>query len=399
MIQAAADLSPNQKRELLGELLLNKVRRQFPTLAEKAYLNYGAQGLMPEPALEAIRDFYDAVAVQGPFSLESGFFLHEKVTDTRELIAGELGVAPETISLVENTSTGSNIALWGLDWRAGDHLILSDHEYPGVVAAVEQVRRRFDLKVTRWSLDMHTPERLLEDLSSHLRSNTRLLVLSHIPWDTGQVLPIREIAALCHERGRTRLLVDGAQSVGVLPLDLNALGVDYYAFPGHKWWCGPEGAGGLYVSPDAFGELSPTFAGPRGLVLDEGGNVRGFHQDGRRFEVSSSSFALYAGLMASITIHRQWGTSRRRYERIRDMSKMLYRGLLALASRIPSLELPQTKVPEAGLVFFRTRENARLARLLEARGVLVRAIPTTDCLRASVHYLSHTGDINRLLFQ
>jgi len=397
VISAAQDLAGADRRELLASLLLRRHRQRFATLERRVYLNFGAQGPLPAPALEAMRSLFAEREEAGAASTEGGVAVMLALRRARAALAAELAAPESSLALVESTSVGCNIALWGIDWQPGDHLVMSDHEYPGVVAAVEAVARRFEVEVSLWPLD-GPRESWLQGLAERLRPRTRAVVVSHIPWDTGCILPLAEIAGLCRAGGGSALLVvDGAQSAGVLPLDLPALGADVYAFPGHKWWCGPEAASGLYVSPAALASIAPVFVGPRSLLFSAGGRAEGYRPDASRFEVSTAAPPLYAGLTAALALHGEWWTAAVRLERIRKLSRRLWEGLGALppgrAVRI------QEEPPEAGLVFFRVpgAEPQSTVRALEAQGILVRAIPHAGCLRASLHYLSLEEEIDRLL--
>ena len=175
-------------------------RQQFPALANKAYFNYGGQGPLPEPALDAIYQAYKRVQLGGPFSAQVGAWVVQEAMLTRRAIASELTVPPETIALTEDVTVGCNIALWGIDWKAGDHLLLSDCEHHGIVASVMELQRRFNIEVSicplAATLNEGDPVAVIAD---SLRPNTRLLVISHILWNTGQVLPLAEIVKVCHE--------------------------------------------------------------------------------------------------------------------------------------------------------------------------------------------------------
>lgn len=390
--------APADRRELLASLLLRRHRQHFGVLGHKTYLNFGAQGLLPRPALEALRSFYEETERAAPLTAEGGMALLLALRQARAALASALR-APETaIALVESTSTGCNIALWGIDWRCGDRLVISDREYPGVAAAVSAVAGRFGVEVVTWPL-AGPRERRLEDLAGLLGPRTRAVVVSHVPWDTGEVLPLAEIARLCRDRGegRIRLIVDGAQAVGVLPLDLPAMGADVYAFPGHKWWCGPEGAAGLYVGPEALAELQPTFVGPRSFAFTSSGEVSGFLPGASRFEVSTSAAALHAALRVAVGLHEEWGTAEARLERILRIGRRLWEGLGEMEP--DRLVRQQTAPPETGLVFFRVLgwDSQRLVRSLEGRGIVLRAIPHTGYVRASVHYLNLEEEVDRLL--
>ncbi|MEG4864306.1 MULTISPECIES: aminotransferase class V-fold PLP-dependent enzyme [unclassified Microcoleus] len=371
-------------------------RQQFSALANKAYFNYGGQGPLPEPALEAIYEAYKRVQLGGPFSGEVGAWVVQEAMLTRRAIASELAVPAETIALTEDVTVGCNIALWGIDWKAGDHLLLSDCEHPGIVASVMELQRRFNIEVSfcplAATLNEGSPVQVIAD---SLQPNTRLLVISHILWNTGQVLPLTEIVKVCHQT-KVKVLVDAAQSVGVLPLNLIESGVDFYAFTGHKWWCGPEGLGGLYVSAAALADLHPVFIGWRGIVTDANAKVLGWKAGSQRYEIATSAYPLYAGLRSAIALQHEWGTVEERYAEICRLSKYLWECL----SELPDVECLRTSAPEAGLVSFRLMNkmpHKQLVGLLEKQGIMVRTILNPDCVRACVHYFTTEAEIDRLV--
>ncbi|MEG4987544.1 aminotransferase class V-fold PLP-dependent enzyme [Microcoleus sp. BR0-C5] len=374
----------------------NNHRQQFPALANKAYFNYGGQGPLPEPALEAIYEAYKRVQLGGPFSGEVGAWVVQEAMLTRRAIASELTVPPETIALTEDVTVGCNIALWGIDWKAGDHLLLSDCEHPGIVASVMELQRRFNIEVSVCPLAATLNEGdPLAVIADSLQPNTRLLVISHILWNTGQVLPLAEIVKVCHQTG-VKVLVDAAQSVGVLPLNLIESGVDFYAFTGHKWWCGPEGLGGLYVSAEALADLHPVFIGWRGIVTDANAKVLGWKSGAQRYEIATSAYPLYAGVRSAIALQHEWGTIEERYAEICRLSKYLWQHL----SELPDVECLRTSAPEAGLVSFRLTNgmpHKKLVDLLEKQGIMVRTILNPDCVRACVHYFTTEAEIDRLV--
>jgi L-cysteine/cystine lyase len=369
-------------------------RQQFPALANKAYFNYGGQGPIPQAALEAIARSYKYVQSAGPFSNAINGWIAQEFSQTRKAIAAELGVADSNIALTENVLVGCNIALWGIDWQPGDRLVVSDCEHPGVIATINEIQRRFGIEIVTCHL--------LETLNSgdpvaavvqHLQPQTKLVAISHILWNTGQVLPLAEIVQACKTAcPQVKILVDAAQSVGVLPLNLTAIGADFYAFTGHKWWCGPEGIGSLYVSPQALESLHPTFIGWRGLA----GNSLNWKASGERFEISTSATPLQAGLREAIAIHHQRGTAAERYQQIKQLSQYLWSGL----SKIPGIRCLKTSPPEAGLVSFQIEPDPRhqqLVQFLEGQQILVRLIRDPECVRACVHYFTAPGEIDRLI--
>ena len=383
----------------LSSIDLQKHRQQFPGLTNKTYFNFGGQGTMPDTALSAIVDTHKYIQQVGPFSGQINTWLTEKVDLLRSAIASELNTTPKTITITENVTAGCNIAMWGIDWQADDRILMTDCEHPGIIATVKEIARRFGIEVAICPImDTLNDGDPVEVIHSHLTENTRLVVLSHLLWNTGQVLPLKAIATACHNydgKRKIRVMVDAAQSVGSLDLDLPELGIDYYAFTGHKWLCGPAGVGGLYVSQDAFNELYPTFIGWRGVEMDVHGKPIGWKQDGTKYEVATSAYPEYEGLRKAIALHQNWGTSSQRYQRICELSKYLWTQL----QTIEQVSCLKQTPPKAGLVSFTVAgvQHKQLVNNLEKQGFLLRTIADPDCIRACVHYLTLTEECDRLI--
>ncbi len=352
---------------------------------------------MPQVSLDAIYRSYQYVQSTGPFSSAVNTWLLQEAQQTRSAIASELGVSETSISLTEDVTVGCNIALWGIDWQAGDRLLISDCEHPGIIAAVQELQRRFRIEVDICPLMATLNEGdPVATIVQHLQRNTRLVVLSHILWNTGQVLPLAEIVKACQNVCSTKILVDAAQSVGVMPLNLTEIGVDFYAFTGHKWWCGPEGVGGLYVRPEILESLHPTFIGWRGIVTNPATRSLEWRPDGRRFEVATSAYPLYAGLRAAITLHHEFISQAECYRQICKLSGYLWQQLTDL----PGINCLRKSPPESGLVSFQLTtvgKHSQLVEFLEKQGFLLRTIGNPDCVRACVHYLTTIEEIDQLV--
>jgi L-cysteine/cystine lyase len=374
---------------------LHHHRSQFPALSNKVYFNYGGQGTMPQGAMDAISQSQAHIQSIGPFGSEAYSWIAPQIQASREAIASTLNVPSDTITLTGNVTIGCNIAMWGIDWHAGDHLLLSDCEHPGVIATAQEIARRFGVEVTTCPLMATLNEGdPISIIAENLRPKTRLVVLSHVLWNTGQVLPIDKIVEVCRSNN-SLLLIDAAQSVGVIPLDLTALGVDFYAFTGHKWLCGPAGVGGLYVRPETRENLHPTFIGLSGVITNSEAQPTGWQPDGRRYEVSTLPTSLYVGLKQAITIHEQWGTAQERYEQICQNSNYLWQKLSSLAN----VKCLKNSPPESGLVSFQVtnQPSFKLVQSLESENILTRTIANPNCIRVSVHYLTLESEIDQLI--
>ncbi|WP_255111278.1 aminotransferase class V-fold PLP-dependent enzyme, partial [Synechococcus sp. RedBA-s] len=251
----------------------------MPALAHKTYFNYGGQGPLPTPSLQAITASWEQIQELGPFTADIWPWLEREVGGLRGALAALCGVRPERLALTENVTSGCVLPLWGLPWLAGDELLISDCEHPGVVAACHELARREKLTIATLAVKglrgdlASTNASVLEALEHSLTPTTRLVVLSHLLWNTGQLMPIAAVAQRLGEHPRWPwLLVDAAQSVGSLPLaERGAQGFgagaasmsDIYAFTGHKWCCGPEGLGGVALSERLLNESQPTLGGWR----------------------------------------------------------------------------------------------------------------------------------------
>ncbi|EAZ91928.1 aminotransferase class V-fold PLP-dependent enzyme [Crocosphaera chwakensis] len=376
-------------------------RQEFPGLTNKVYFNFGGQGTLPRSGLEAIIDAHNVLQQQGPFSFKVNEWITQKTELLRAEIAQELGVEASTITLTENVTSGCNIALWGLDWKKGDRILMTDCEHPGVIAIVKEISQRFAVEIDICPiLNTLNEGNPVEVIKEYLKPQTRLLVLSHLLWNTGQVLPLKEISHLCHhytESDRPILvLADAAQSAGSLALNLTETEVDFYAFTGHKWFCGPAGVGALYIRPEIFDLINPTFIGWRGINIDEKAQPIDFKQDGRKFEIATSAYPQYEGLRAAIAVHNSWANSEQRYQQICKLSEYLWQGL----SEISAINCLKKSPPEAGLVSFTVDSGINhitLVKKLENQGFLLRTISDPDCIRACIHYFTLPDEIEQLI--
>lgn len=378
-------------------------RQSIPALSHKRYFNYGGQGPMGEAAILAISQAHQTIQTLGPFGKEINTWIQAEGESVRQALAAELDTSPVNVALTEDVTVGCNIALWGIDWQPGDHILLSDCEHPGIIAAVYELQRRYQLEV---SFFPHLSQLGYADpmvaIATHLRPKTRLLIISHVLWNTGQVMPLREICQLCHSRPQpVAVLVDAAQSVGMLPLAVEETGADFYAFTGHKWCCGPAGLGGLYVASPWLSRLAPTFIGWRGIVVSQQGQPTGWQPDARRYEVATSNVALCSSLKTALATHSDWGTVEERYYRICHLSSYLWGRLNSLAAVTCLLKAP----PESGLVSFQLSHRDRispglhqqLVTHLEEKKFYLRTLLSPSCVRACTHYFTLESEIDSLV--
>ena len=372
----------------------------MPALANKTYFNYGGQGPLPSPSLEAITASWRQIQELGPFTSEVWPLVERTMGELRACLAGWMGVSPGRLAFTENVTSGCVLPLWGLPWRPGDQLLLSDCEHPGVVAACQELARRHQLELHSLVVrDLAagpeaTEAALLERLEGALGPRTRLVVLSHLLWNTGQLMPIARVAQqLQRHANQPWLLVDAAQGLGAIPVAEAAAAADIYACTGHKWCCGPEGLGVVALSQRLLSEAQPTLIGWRSLS-HEGSAGSGFHADGRRFEVATSCLPLFAGLHRSLQLLEAEGDARQRLQRIRALAGRLWGQLQVLPGVEPLLQVP----PPAGLVSFTVDGPTpeALVQALGARRLWLRSLDDPHCLRACTHITTTDAELDQL---
>jgi selenocysteine lyase/cysteine desulfurase len=281
-----------------------------------------------------------------------------------------------------------NLGVASIDWREGDEVISATTEHPGCLVPLHSLARRFGVKVT-----LLPPPVTAEKVDAAITPKTRLVALSHVDWTSGEVLPLEEICELTRERGALTL-IDGAQSVGNVPVEVPSTGADMYAFTGHKWVLGPEGMGALYVRPGL--NVHSTNVGLLSLsdplAFDPEGNYE-LRANAGRFEASTVSPALAAGFAAAAEAVHERGEPG--LEAIRHRADLLTN----LLSAIPRVTLRSPKPAESGLVSFEIEGLAAkevAERLLEHRFVL-RYIPGSHpYVRASTHLFNTEEELGAL---
>ncbi len=225
---------------------------------EMRFLNHGSFGAVPRQVQRAqaqIRARMESQPIR--------YFVHEvpaALKDAAAQVAELVGSAPEDLSFVDNASTGVNVVLRSLQLEEGDRLVTLSHVYPAVRNAMAAVAQSAGATVHEVTLPCPvTDQAWLQELDEALKG-ARFAVLDHVTSATGLVLPIAEMIALAHRHG-VPVLVDGAHAPGLLPLNIGALGADYYTGNLHKWVCAPKGSAFLWAAPQWQASLRPPIVG------------------------------------------------------------------------------------------------------------------------------------------
>ncbi len=230
------------------------LRREFLLDPEVAFLNHGSFGACPRPVFERYQ------AWQRELEHEPVDFVDRRLTDlldgARAALAGYLGCSARDLAFVQNATTGVNLAARSLDLRSGDEVLATDLEYGACDLAWSWLCRRTGAVYVRAPIPqpLRAPTELVDALFASATERTRVVFVSHVTSSTGLVLPLEDIVNRARELGFVTV-VDGAHAPAHVPLDLQALGADFYAGNCHKWLCAPKGAGFLHARPEHQGRI------------------------------------------------------------------------------------------------------------------------------------------------
>jgi selenocysteine lyase/cysteine desulfurase len=349
------------------------LREEFPVLSSHAYLNAGTDGPLPSGAVQASareleRELRDGRAM-AHFERRS-----ELSAELRSAYATALGADKADVALTTCTTEGMAQVIGGLELRPGDEIVTSDEEHPGLLGALSAARELRGVDVRQVAL---------AEVANAVGAKTRLVACSHVGWVSGSLAPA-ELGQL-----EVPVLLDGAQGVGAVPVDVGALGCDAYAGAGQKWCCGPDGTGMLWVSPLLRERLTVARRGYSNLADPNAGLDAGLHEDARRFDTLSHNAETVACALAAISVLESAG-----WPQVHEHAR-------ALAARLAEMLTARGREPaprgQTTLVSFPSPDPEGERTMLAERGVIVRNIPDRPWLRASVGAWNDEADLERLV--
>ncbi|WP_211453716.1 aminotransferase class V-fold PLP-dependent enzyme [Collimonas antrihumi] len=284
---------------------LDTIREDLCLDSGIVYLDNAAASVMPRQVLKAVTGYLERTATVGPYLPSFRRETYAKLETIRASTAAFIGATTEEIAFNKNGSEGISLVAQGIDWQEGDEVIITDFEMLSNLTPwllLQQAGRilvRTVVSNAQGLLD-------LEALAALITPRTRLISITHLPNATGAVQPIAAVCKLAQERG-IMTLINAAQSLGLIPIDVRELRCDFLVACGRKALRGPEGTGVLYVRAALIPTLTPALVGWWNSSFDPEQNTFALPLTGKRFEAGCPIVPSVIGLGAAIDYANQIG--------------------------------------------------------------------------------------------
>lgn len=366
------------------------IRQEFPIRERYAFFNHAGVAPIPASTQAAISEFARDAAEEGPVNYAA--WLHA-MSVARETAGAMINANPDDICFVKNTNHGLIIVANSINWQPGDNVVGMAHEFPANILPWKNLESRgVEFRPVEEKSDYTYS---IDDIAARIDSRTRLLSVSWVEYSTGVRNDIAALAALCKEKN-ILFCVDGIQGMGVLPIDVQALGVDFIMADGHKWLLAPEGCGILYVRREVIDQLNNTMAGWCGLKnpQDYDNTDQPYKSNARKFEEGSHNLLAINALGTSMRILQAAGYDLIQ-ERIRSTTSLLMQGARDKGYTVVT---PDAWENRAGIVSMRKdgQDIAAVAKmLLDDHKIVIAA--RRGFLRVSPHFYNDEDEIKRLV--
>ncbi len=363
-------------------------RDEFAIVQRYVYLNHAAAGVLPRSSVEAIRGYAAAHAEAGVL----GTFPYDAaMPEYRATIARYIGADASEIATVPNASWGANTIALGIDWRPGDEVLLCDNEFPANAVPWVALRRRgIEVRLLSTQAERLTPAVLRREMNEH----TRVVAVSWVSYADGYRHDLGGLAEAAHA-ANAYLCVDAMQGLGVLPIDVGALGVDALYAGAAKWMLGLHGIGILYVRRRLGGRLHLAMPGWRSLqdMWDFHNYEQPYSTEAMRFESGTPNMLGALSIVCAIELFERAG--RRAIEaHVLSLTDRLCDGLARIGARITT---PRGEGISSGIVTFTLPERDSVA---VGAALLKEGIVTThraSGIRISPHGYNTAEEIDVLL--
>jgi selenocysteine lyase/cysteine desulfurase len=257
LVKSVSAVSP---AELAGEEdFWATIRKGYKLKPDFINLENGYYNFLPEQVLEKFIGHIREVNQQGSYYMRTVQFENKKAMAAK--LAALAGCSPDELIITRNTTESLDMIIGGLDWKPGDEAVMAEQDYGAMLEMFKQVSKRFGVVNKIVSVPNHpkNDEEIVNLYASAITGKTKLLMVCHMINITGQLLPVRKICDMAHQKG-VQVMVDGAHAIAHFKFRISDLNCDYYGSSLHKWLSVPLGAGLLFVKKDKIGSVWPLIA-------------------------------------------------------------------------------------------------------------------------------------------
>ena len=378
---------------------VTRARRETPGCERVLHFNNAGSALIPQPVLDATRDYLTLEAEIGGY--ETAAREDAALERFYDAAAELLGCESDEIAFIENATRAWDMAFYALPFAPGDRILTARAEYASNVIAFLQIAERTGAVVEVVPSD-ETGQISVDALEGMIDDRVKLIAITHVPTNGGLVNPAAAVGKVARAAGITYLL-DACQSVGQMPVDVGEIGCDLLSTTGRKYLRGPRGTGFLYIRRELGQRLEPPFLDLHAAtwVAPDRYEIR---RDARRFENWETNYAGKVGLGVAIDYALGWGLGAI-WDRVQTLSSALRSGLEA----IPGVTVRDIGSEQCGIVTF-TADGMGAREIQEAlaarsMNVTISTVTSTrfdmeargldEVVRASVHYYNDEAEIKR----
>ena len=375
-------------------LISKDISDDFP-ISDKIYLNNASVSLMPLQSIDAMKDFLISYNTIGPDSKDSDSFVTEKLRNVRKIIAKIISCQPDEVVLTQSTTDGINFVANGLSFNDKSNIIIRGMTHEHHSNFYPWIKLKEKISIKNLSIDENGFFKL-DDLESFIDDNTKLVALSHALYNTGSILPVKEIGKIIQEKAS--FFIDAAQTIGCIgDIDVSKIKCDFMSFNGSKWLCGPMGTGLFYCNRKSSELLKPqTIGGESAIIYDE--TKLAFKEMPDKFQTGFRNYVGIVGLESSVNYLLKFGL-KNIHKKNQHLSNLFREEL----SKIKNIVLYGPKNPNnrTSIVSFNIKgiNSQDLVDKLEKQNIIltVREILDTKIVRASPHFFNTESEILQVI--
>ena len=375
-------------------LVSKDISEDFPK-SDKIYLNNASVSLMPLQSIEAMKEFLISYNSIGPDSKDSEPFISEKLSNVRKIISKIISCQPDEVVLTQSTTDGINIVSNGLSFNNKSNIIIRGMGHEHHSNFYPWIKLKDKISIKNLTIDENGFFKL-DDLESFIDDNTKLVALSHALYNTGSILPVKEIGKILQDK--IPFFIDSAQTIGCIgEIDVSEIKCNFMSFNGSKWLCGPMGTGFFYCKKKSSELLEPKTIGGESAIIHDDSNLA-FKELPDKFQTGFRNYVGIVGLESSVRYMMKFGMNNI-HKKNQYLSNLFREELL----KIPNIILygPENPNDRTSIVSFNIKglDSQKIVDKLEKQNIIlaVREIMEKKIVRASPHFFNTESEILQVI--